>query len=115
MSLGHDPDTCCPTLVRGQLHILDLEGIQTVHIDYCDCVQSPPHWCQLLRSKFFPSTVVCPQMVMSFQMLKVFHLLSFMSKVSGYEFYHTLVQLTDNTGTCQLMVGHVFKPGVSFA
>ncbi|SJL11239.1 uncharacterized protein ARMOST_14642 [Armillaria ostoyae] len=101
MALGHDPDTCCPSPLHGQLHILDLEGIQTVHIDYCDCMQSLPHWRQLLRSQFFPSTVVRPQMATTFWTLEVFHLLSFMSKVSGYEFYHTLVRLTDNTGTCQ--------------
>ncbi len=34
-------------------------------------------------------------------------MLSFMSKVSGYEFYHTLVRLTDNTGTKIPLVGYI--------
>ncbi|KAK0430440.1 hypothetical protein EV421DRAFT_1893559 [Armillaria borealis] len=101
MPLGHDPDTFCPTPRRARLQVLDLEGIQTVHVEYCECTQSLGQWRQLLRSHFFPSTVVNPQMATTFRTLEVFHLLSFMSKVSGYEFYHTLVHLTDNTGTCQ--------------
>ncbi|KAK0440544.1 hypothetical protein EV421DRAFT_1737210 [Armillaria borealis] len=97
LPLGHDPDTCCPTPCRGRLQVLDLEGIQTVHVDWCECTQSQSRWRQLLCSHFFPSTVVHPQMATTFWTLEVFHLLSFMSKVSGYEFYHTLVRLTDNT------------------
>ncbi|PBK90515.1 hypothetical protein ARMGADRAFT_934251 [Armillaria gallica] len=71
------------------------------HVNYCKYTQSLGRWHQLLRSHFFPSTMVNPQMATTFRTLEVFHLLSFMSKVLGYEFYHTLVCLTDNTGTCQ--------------
>ncbi len=90
-ALGHDPDSCCPTPHRGRLQVIDLNGIQTVYVDYCNCTQSLGQWRQLLRSHLFPSTVVDPQMATTFRMLEIFHLLSFMSKVSGYEFYHTLV------------------------
>ncbi len=100
-ALGHDPDSCCPTPHRGRLQVIDLDGIQTVYVDYCNCTQSLGRWRQLLRSHLFPSTVVDPQMATTFRTLEIFHLLSFMSKVSGYEFYHTLVRLTDNTGTRQ--------------
>ncbi len=40
MPLGHDPDTFCPTPRRGRLQVLDLDGIQMVHVDYCECTQS---------------------------------------------------------------------------
>lgn len=73
--------------------------MQTLFVDYCNCTQGRARWRQLLRAKLFPSTVVDPQIVATFRTLEVFHMLLFMSKVSGYEFYHTLVQLTDNTGT----------------
>ncbi|KAK0435013.1 hypothetical protein EV421DRAFT_1740461 [Armillaria borealis] len=81
--------------------VIDLDGIQTVYVDYCNCTQSLGQWHQLLHSHLFPSTVVDPQMATTFWTLEVFHLLSFMLKVSGYKFYHMLVCLTDNTGTCQ--------------
>ncbi|KAK0458719.1 uncharacterized protein EV420DRAFT_1642445 [Desarmillaria tabescens] len=98
--LGHGPGSCCSSPRRGRLHVLDLEGIQTLYIDYCYCTQSRSRWWQLLRARLFPSTIVEPQIVATFHTLEIFHMLSFMSKVSGYEFYHTLVRLSDNTGTC---------------
>lgn len=52
--------------------------------------------------------VVEPQIVATFCVLEVFQLLSFMSKVTGYEFYHTLARLTDNTGTATPMVQSLF-------
>ncbi|KAK0466807.1 uncharacterized protein EV420DRAFT_1635847 [Desarmillaria tabescens] len=58
MALGHDPDTCCPTPLRGQLHVLDLEGIQTVHVDYCDCMQSLPHGDDISDAGSIPPAVV---------------------------------------------------------
>ncbi|KAK0236278.1 hypothetical protein EDD85DRAFT_954140 [Armillaria nabsnona] len=97
--LRHGPGSCCLTPRRGRLHVLDLEGMQTLFVEYCNCTQGRARWRQLLHAKLFPSTVVDLQIVATFRMLEVFHMLSFMSKVSGYEFYHTLVCLTDNTGT----------------
>ncbi|KAG6828877.1 hypothetical protein H0H93_014690, partial [Arthromyces matolae] len=38
----------------------------------------------------------------TFELLKSFHLLSFMSKISAFEFYQTLVRLTDNTGVMEI-------------
>ena len=35
----------------------------------------------------------------TFQILQQFHILSFESKTSTYEFYSALVRLSDNTGT----------------
>ncbi|PBL03031.1 hypothetical protein ARMGADRAFT_1021797 [Armillaria gallica] len=81
------------------LQVIDLEGIQMLTVDFCDCVKALPCWQQLLRACLFPSTVVAPQIVAIFQALEIFQLLSFMSKVTGYKFYHTMAQLTDNTGT----------------
>ncbi len=97
--LGHGPGSCCLTPRHGWLYVLDLEGMQTLFVEYCNCTQGRARWRQLLHTKLFPSTVIDPQIVATFRTLEVFHMLSFMSKVSGYEFYHTLVCLTDNTGT----------------
>jgi hypothetical protein len=39
-----------------------------------------------------------PRTAATFCILRQFHILSFKSKVSAYEFYHSLVHLTNNTG-----------------
>ncbi|KAK0457087.1 uncharacterized protein EV420DRAFT_1271922, partial [Desarmillaria tabescens] len=46
----------------------------------------------------FTATTIYPQMAATFRVLHLFQVFSFMSKVSAYEFYHTLVHLSDNTG-----------------
>ncbi|KAG6818624.1 hypothetical protein H0H93_003377 [Arthromyces matolae] len=40
--------------------------------------------------------------LVTFELLRNFQLLSFMSKISAFEYYQTLVRLTDNTGTKDL-------------
>ncbi len=37
--LGHGPGSCCETPRQGRLHVLDLEGMQTLFVDYCNCSQ----------------------------------------------------------------------------
>ncbi|KAK0442357.1 hypothetical protein EV421DRAFT_1710703 [Armillaria borealis] len=99
MALGHDEGQLCYCTRPATLQVIDLEGIQSLAIDFCDCLTALPRWQQLLRAHLFPSTVVEPQIVVTFRSLQTFQLLSFMSKVMGYEFYHTMARLTDNTGT----------------
>lgn len=62
---------------------------------------------QLLRSRFYPATGRNPKSAATFRVLKLFHLLSFESKCSGYEFYHGLSRLTDNTGQEHTRVGQL--------
>ncbi|KAG2128890.1 uncharacterized protein EDB93DRAFT_1095797 [Suillus bovinus] len=45
-----------------------------------------------------PSTTSDPKTAATFCILEQYHLLSFESKMSAYEFYHALNQMSDNTG-----------------
>ncbi|SJL17200.1 uncharacterized protein ARMOST_20746 [Armillaria ostoyae] len=99
MALGHDEGQRCYCTRPATLQVIDLEGIQSLAVDFCDCLTALPRWQQLLRACLFPSTVVEPQIVATFRSLQTFQVLSFMSKVTGYEFYHTMARLSDNTGT----------------
>lgn len=45
-----------------------------------------------------------PCMAATFAVLKAFHLLSLESKASTYEFYYSLVHLTDNSGLKEIQV-----------
>ncbi|KAG6877691.1 hypothetical protein C0992_009434 [Termitomyces sp. T32_za158] len=102
MQLGHAGDQCENPLPPTNLVVLHTNGIHSISVLYCDCTQSIPRHVQLLRTRLFPATTIYPQTAATFHLLKGFQLLSFMSKVSAFEFYQTLVRLTDNTGTVDL-------------
>ncbi|KAG1851306.1 hypothetical protein DFJ58DRAFT_842195 [Suillus subalutaceus] len=53
---------------------------------------------QLLQVCWYPTTTTDPQTAATFNVLEYYHLLSFESKVSAYEFYHSLARCSDNTG-----------------
>ncbi|KAG2107820.1 hypothetical protein DEU56DRAFT_920537 [Suillus clintonianus] len=53
---------------------------------------------QLLRMRWYPATVSEPRTAATFTVLQHFHILSFESKVSAYEFYQSLARRTDNSG-----------------
>ncbi|KAG2122214.1 hypothetical protein DEU56DRAFT_873634 [Suillus clintonianus] len=78
--------------------IIDIHGIHEVGLDFCGCEREASHYKQLLRARLFPATVTNPRTAATFGVLKFFHLLSFESKVSAYEFYHSLARQSDNTG-----------------
>ncbi|KIK66964.1 hypothetical protein GYMLUDRAFT_157098, partial [Collybiopsis luxurians FD-317 M1] len=75
--------------------VLDVTGIHTVALRLCQCQHTLPLREQLLHSHLWPATVGLPQTAASFKLLENFQLLSFMSKVSAEEMYHTLKCLTD--------------------
>ncbi|KAG2144545.1 hypothetical protein DEU56DRAFT_883917 [Suillus clintonianus] len=78
--------------------VIDVHGIHEVVLDFCSCANAPSHYRQLLCGRFFPSTSTDPRTAATFAVLEHFHLLSFESKVSAYEFYHCLARRSDNTG-----------------
>ncbi|KAF9488081.1 hypothetical protein BDN71DRAFT_1403806, partial [Pleurotus eryngii] len=69
-----------------------------VSVNYCRCMTAVLHNLQLLRFGLFPAMTTDPQTAATFKVLRLFQILTFSFKVSGYEFYQSLVQLTNNTG-----------------
>jgi len=63
---------------------------------------------QLLHHGWFPSMSTDPRTASTFQLLHYYQILSFESKVSAYEFYHSLIWLTDNTGMMKHMPVHLY-------
>jgi hypothetical protein len=57
--------------------------------------------------RWFPATVLQPKSAATFNVLEFFHLLTFESKASGFEFYHTISRLTDNTGVHHVKVSPI--------
>ncbi|KAK0462322.1 uncharacterized protein EV420DRAFT_1734532 [Desarmillaria tabescens] len=99
IQLGHRLGQKCvlPAIVKSFV-VIDVDGIHTVQMGFCNCTQSIEQQVQLLRSRLWPTTTIYPQTAATFHVLHLFQVLSFMSKVSAYEFYHTLACLSDNTG-----------------
>ncbi|KAF9001224.1 hypothetical protein BDZ89DRAFT_1096061 [Hymenopellis radicata] len=79
--------------------VIDLDGIYRINLDYCNCHTAQPRDVQLLRRRLYPATSVSPETCATFRCLEVFQIMTFMSKISAYEFYWALSRLTDNTGT----------------
>jgi hypothetical protein len=104
--LGHTDGPCllpCQAF-NDDFTIIDSDGIHEVALDYCGCQLALPKTIQLLCSRLFPSTVIDLKTAATFRVLETFQMLSFTSKVSGYEYYRSLARRTDNTGTLLIPV-----------
>ncbi|KAG0698532.1 hypothetical protein DFH29DRAFT_983865 [Suillus ampliporus] len=81
IQLGHRmDDTCCnpQRAFNDDFVIIDTNGIHEVGLDF--------------------STVTDPKTAATFNILEQYHKLSFESKASAFEFYHSLARLSDNVG-----------------
>ncbi|KAF8069148.1 hypothetical protein FPV67DRAFT_1448949 [Lyophyllum atratum] len=103
MQLGHARGTRCtnPEQCPGDdFTVIDTHGIHSIGLDFCGCGQSSQlHTVQLLRHRLYPATTLFPRTATTFRALEVFEVLSYVSKVSSFEYYQALARLTDNTGT----------------
>jgi hypothetical protein len=96
--LGHS-GVQCPHPHPGPKNfvIFDISSPHFISIDYCYCGHQPLlMWHQLLCKKWFPATLSHPQTVFTFNCLKTFHKLTLQGKTNLYDYYHTLLQRSDN-------------------
>ncbi|KAI6040184.1 hypothetical protein EDC04DRAFT_2867759 [Pisolithus marmoratus] len=101
IQLGHRVgDRCyrpCPT-ARDDFMIIHSNGVHSVNLDFCSCESAEAPFQQLLHIHWFPASSKKPCTAATFNVLEQFHLLSFESKVSAFEFYQSLSHISDNTG-----------------
>ncbi|KAG2342079.1 hypothetical protein BDR05DRAFT_976730 [Suillus weaverae] len=93
VQLGHAVGERCILPRRAfndEFVLIDTNGIHEIGLDFCGCTTSQTHIKQLLRARWFPSTSTDPQTAATFRILHHYHILSFESKTSAYEFYHSL-------------------------
>lgn len=78
--------------------VVDVNGVHEVGLNFCGCQMGGPreHDIQLLRASLYPSTGINPRTAATYSVLKHFHLLSFESKLSGYEYIKAVERLTSN-------------------
>ncbi|KAG5650355.1 hypothetical protein H0H81_012536 [Sphagnurus paluster] len=102
MQLNHAPGEWClrPQAAKEDCFVIvDLDAIHEVALDFCSCHHTIPFTLQLLCVRLYPVTGTRPTSAVTFHCLRQFHLLSFQSKCSGYEYYGSIARGTDNTGT----------------
>ncbi|KAF8958754.1 hypothetical protein BDZ97DRAFT_1668023 [Flammula alnicola] len=100
--LGHPLGESCHFPVRSSHNtftVIETNGIHEVTLNYCGCGTPPPHFVQLLRFGWYPSTVGFPRSAATLRVLNTFQILSFESKASAFEYYQSLARLSDNIGT----------------
>jgi hypothetical protein len=101
IQLGHAIGKTCilpRKLFNNNFVLIDTNRIHEIAIDFCACETSQTHTKQLLHMEWFPSTTLDPRTVAVFRLLHHYHILSFESKASAYEFYHSLVRIMYNVG-----------------
>ncbi|KZP24407.1 hypothetical protein FIBSPDRAFT_1011668, partial [Athelia psychrophila] len=102
IQLGHPIGTHCvnPRPAPGDSFIiLDTMGIHDVALAFCACATAHTDTTQLLRAGLYPATTQAPGTAATINALEHFHMLTFESKTSAFEYHNTLSRLTDNTGT----------------
>ena len=106
VQLGHSGARCpCPESGSHHFTVLDLSGVHHINIDYCGCPDiSLSKVVQILRHGWFPAMFDRPQMAFTFECLSFFHELTLQGKVNMYDFYHTIMRVSDNAGLSKTVV-----------
>lgn len=73
-------------------------GVHEVSLSYCACAREIPRDLQLLRRGLYPSSQHKVRTCITFELLKLLHLLALMGKVSTNDMYRSIERLTCNTG-----------------
>ncbi|KAJ7722485.1 hypothetical protein DFH07DRAFT_872061 [Mycena maculata] len=100
VQLGHPAGYSCPTSRAGheEFTVIDITGIQTVKVFFCDCDSNVAHWQQLMRVRWWPATVKDPRTCATFAVVRLFQILNCQGKVSAHDFLRSLEFLTNNDG-----------------
>ncbi|KAK0491901.1 hypothetical protein EDD18DRAFT_1109315 [Armillaria luteobubalina] len=100
--VGHLIGEACPhphPAFGNHFTIIDMNGIHNVALNFCSCMREHPLAAQLQHAWLFPATGIEPCTAVTMAALEQFQMLTFMGKISAYEYYYSLARLTDNTNT----------------
>lgn len=90
----------CPSPGRSEIMtLLHTNGFHRILVQFCACTRflhARLERNQLLRARLFPASTEMPKTAFTFSCLDTMAQLSTQGKLSAYDYYHTLRQLTDN-------------------
>jgi hypothetical protein len=107
VQLGYDGKLCpFPEEKDILLTVIDVSGIHCICYQLCRCLQigSADPIVQLMHAKWWPASMVHPQVVTTFSTLELYHSMLIQGKVNAYNFYNRLVRITDGSGALALKV-----------
>ncbi|KAF8991711.1 hypothetical protein BDQ17DRAFT_1392943 [Cyathus striatus] len=89
VQLGNHHESCpSPEPASTNFVVFDISGIHPVSVNFCGCMTANAKHIQLMRAKWFPTTITRPQTAFTFDCLDYSHKLSLQSKITAYDFYH---------------------------
>jgi CxC2 like cysteine cluster associated with KDZ transposases len=101
-TVGHCGSACpkAPQDDQGvRFTIVDVNGIHSTRLRFCYCFGSGARARQLTRARLFPATIEQPVTAFTFDVLKQFHIHSFESKKSVFDYVGALRRMTNNYRT----------------
>jgi hypothetical protein len=78
--------------------VMHLNGFHKLLVIFCGCAtdsEGIAHQNQLLRAQLFPASTDTPKSAFTFASLDLLHNLSTQGKISTYNFYHAMRNITD--------------------
>jgi hypothetical protein len=100
--IGHPFSADCPFNYLGGpskgFVVLHNNGIHSINVDFCCCPQAPSEVNQLLNVGWYPATQKDPSTAATLSLLRRFHKLNLQARLPAYDFYNTLVLLTNASG-----------------
>jgi hypothetical protein len=107
VQLNHRQGDCSYSLLQAcDFTVYDVNGVHTIKMAYCGCRQDTAI-SQIFRQRWFPATWKQPRTAFSFGLLKLFHIVNLQSKCNMYDFYRSILRLTNNSGVYHLPVSRV--------
>lgn len=104
VDLGHGGHACpnkSSLTAPSTLVVIASNGIHQIRVQWCSCSLSigkaSEKMIQLLRLRWFPASPQRPATAVTFECLDLFHKNTVQGKLTGYDFYQSLMHLTDNT------------------
>lgn len=100
MNLGHGRRQCPVPAAQRTLHVIDSNGIFEVKVLFCGCSRASghsfPQYTQLIRAGWFPATMNIPHTAVTFRCLDDFGHKSNQGKLTGYDYYNSLMHMMDS-------------------
>ncbi|KAH9899133.1 hypothetical protein C8Q73DRAFT_639748 [Cubamyces lactineus] len=107
IQLGHADRSVCsnPRPARADFCVIDVSGQHRANVLFCGCehagMSGTPSQ-QLHRHRLYPATDTEPNTALTYRVLEHYHIQSLQGKMSMFDYYQSLLRLTDNTGTTYL-------------
>jgi len=90
-----------------QLTIIDINGWHKLQVRFCKCEASNvshERYRQLLRMRWYPASFNRPKTAFTFDLLETYHKVTLQGKLNLYNFYHAIMQKSDNQGRSKPLV-----------